>query len=174
MELNRQFLNAGTVLVLIAAEIHGLVQLSADAPGTHQVWVENAALAWGFTTVAVLAFVGRGAPRVIGTLRTKPHTDTSVVVEAGGSNEYGDKDVAPVLNLLVPNGVSILACDANGNRSRERTLDLQILQTEENIAGVRSWNYPAERVLVSAGDATVRHFLLGGLLPGCRSPRAAV
>ena len=171
MELGRQcFLNPGTVLVLIAAEIHGVVQLSLHDAGTHQVWVQNAALAWGFTTVAALALVGQGAPRVIATLQTKPHTDTSAVVQIGASNEYGDKDVSPVLNFLVPNDLSIHSCDANGNRSRERTLGLQILHTDEEIAGISHWNYLSQRLLVSAGDATVQHLLLGGLVPGRAYP----
>jgi hypothetical protein len=171
MELGRQyFLNAGTVLVLLVAEVLGLIQLSSNDAGTHQVWLQNAALAWGFTTVAALAFIGQGAARVIAVLETKPHTDTSVVVQAGASNEYGDKDVSPLLNFLVPNGVSIDACDANGNRSRERTLGLQILHTNEEIAGISDWNYPSRRLLVSAGDVTVQHFLLGGLLPGRAYP----
>jgi hypothetical protein len=171
MELGRQyFLNPGTVLVLIAAEAQALVQLAWNDAGPHQIWVQNAALAWGFTTVAALAWVGQGAPRVIATLQTKPLTATSTVVEAGASNEYGDKDVSPVLNFLVPNGVSIDACDANGNRNRERTLGLQILHTDEEIAGHSDWNYPSRRLLVSAGDATVQYFLLGGLVPGRAYP----
>jgi hypothetical protein len=171
MELGRQyFLNAGTVLVLLAAEVVGLIQLSSNDPGTHQVWLQNAALAWGFMTVAALALIGQGAPRLIAALETKPHTDTSVVVQVGASNEYGDKDVSPLLNFLVPNGVSIDPCDADGNRSRERTPGLHIFHANEEIAGISDWNYPSQRLLVSAGDATVQHFLLGGLVAGSAYP----
>jgi hypothetical protein len=171
MEMGRQyFLNAGTVFVLIAAEVQALAELASNDAGTHHVWLQNAALAWGFTTVAALAFVGQGAPRVIAALETKRHDNTSVVVEAGASNEYGDQDVSPLLNFLVPRGVRIDACDANGNRNRERTIALQVLHTHEEIAGISDWHFPSERVLVSAGDATLRHFLLRDLAPGHAYP----
>jgi hypothetical protein len=171
MEMGRQyFLKAGTVLVLVAAEVQALVQLASNNAGTHQVWLQNAALAWGLTTVAALAFVGQGAARLIATLETSPHSNMSAVVEVGASNEYGDKDISPVLNFLVPNGVSIHACDPNGNKHRERSLAMQVLHTSEQIAGVSDWTYPTERLLVSAGDATVRHFVLGGLVPGLTYP----
>jgi hypothetical protein len=171
METGRHiFLNPATVLVLIAAEIHGLIQLSANDSGAHQIWLQNGALVWGFTTVAGLALIGHGAPRLIATLETKPHSASSVVVEVGASNEYGDKDVTPVMNFLVPNGVSIAACDANGNQNRERTIALQVLHTTEEIASIRDWNYPSQRMLVSAGDAAVEHLLLGGLVSGDTYP----
>jgi hypothetical protein len=170
MELGRQhFLNLGTVLVLLLAEVVGLIQLSSNHPGTHQVWLQNAALVWGFATVAALAFIGQGAPRLIASLEMKPHTDTSVVVQAVASNEYGDKDVSPLLNFLVPNGVSIDACDANGNPIAEPT-GLRILHTHEELAGVSDWKYPSRRLLVSAGDATVDYFLLEGLVSGRAYP----
>jgi hypothetical protein len=88
----------------------------------------------------------------------------------GASNEYGDKDISPVLNFLVPNGVSIHACDANGNKHRDRSLAMQVLPTSEQVAGHGDWNYPSERLLVSAGDATLRHYLLGGLVAGHTYP----
>ena len=174
MELGREgFLNRGTVAVLVVAELLGLARLSANDGGTHQIWLQNAALAWGFTTVAVLALIGQGAPRLIATLEmleTKSPSATSVVVEVGASNEYGDKDVSPLLNLLVPSGLSIDVCDANGHADRERTIALQVLHTREEIAGISEWNYPTRRLLVSAGDATVEHLLLGGLAPGRAYP----
>jgi hypothetical protein len=72
-------------------------------------------------------------------------------VEAGASNEYGDKDITPLMNLLVPHGLSTHSCDANGNI--DRNAELRLLTTDaEEYAGVKNWNYPSERVLITAGE----------------------
>jgi hypothetical protein len=172
MELGRQiFLNPATVLVLLAAEMLGIDQLVGSDGETHEIWLQNAALGWGFTTVAVLALIGQGAPRLTATLETKlQYSDNAMVVELGASNEYGDKDVAPVMNFLVPNGVTIHVCDVNGNKDGKRSDAMQVLHTSEKIAGIGDWNYPSRRVHVSAGDAAIEHLLLGGLVAGRTYP----
>lgn len=125
MEMARQvLLNPATVVVLIAAEIEGFVRLSGDDSGTHQIWLQNAALVWGFTTVAALALIGQGAPRLIATLESRLYDDSSIVVEVGASNEYGDKDISPVMNFLVPDFISIHVCDVNGNLDAARSAAL--------------------------------------------------
>lgn len=166
----RVVLGFGTVVVLLVGELHALWTIGSDSTERRIAWVEYGALAWGFTTVAVLAVQGLGRPRLTATLkwRQPPGPPNRVLVEAGGSNEYGDKDVMPVLNFLIPDGLSVHRCDAYGNI--DPAAPLTTLPVSWEYAGIKDWNYPSERLLVSAGDATLRYFSVGGLVPGRQYP----
>jgi hypothetical protein len=161
-------LSVAMVGVLILAEIQAIFLLGEaeelKAP------LQYGALTWGFTTVALIAVLGVERARVTTTLRwyQRASSASSVVVECGASNEFGDKDITLLLNLLVPNGLSIHRCDAHGNIEPGdlKTLPLR----DEEIEGVSSWNYPSEYVLVSAGNAALRYYLLGGMKAGQEYP----
>jgi hypothetical protein len=155
------WLSLAMVVVLIFAEIQAIFLLGEaeklKAP------LQYGALTWGFTTVALIAILGVRRARVTMTLQwyQQPGSVNSVVVECGASNEFGDQDITLLLNLLVPNGLSIHRCDAYGNREPGglKTLPLR----DEKIDGISKWNYPSEYVLVSAGNATLRYFLVNGM-----------
>lgn len=166
LEDTRALLGLATVVVLLVGELHALWALGNNSAEPRSAWIEYGVLAWGFTTVGLLAIIGLGRPRIEARLewRQPPGPPNRVVVEVGASNEYGDKDVAPIMDFLIPDELSIDRCDGHGNVDRHSPVATRPLTW--SYAGVQEWHYPAERLLVSAGDATIRNFSIGGLVPG--------
>jgi hypothetical protein len=131
-----------------------------DSSDSASTWPVALGSAWGFVTVAVVASFG-ARPRVIATLKARPREGRKdqFILEAGGSNELGDKDVSPVMNFLVPDGVGLFSCDQFGNL---KNVELDLLETDEQIPpnGPEKWHYVHDRVLLTAGDSVVKYYIV--------------
>jgi hypothetical protein len=160
VEWARRLAEAGTVLALLVAEWKAFDAI-VDEGSSHDPALVALGLAWGFVIVGVLAFVG-ARPRVEVSMDSQPK-GTVVILEVGMGNVYGDRDVRPLMNLLVPGGHEIHPCDRDGNLEPRADANFKVLRTPELIEGEAPWDYPAERVLLSAGDAVLRHYSVAHL-----------
>lgn len=170
VEWARWFLGLGIVAALIASEWCALRAL-INGGGARDPGVVYLGLAAGCITVAALAFLG-ARPRVTATVTWKVRDATSVIIRAGMGNQYGDREITPLMNLLVSGGASIVnECDEEGTRKYEPE-QIELLSTVEpyDRGEPITWKYAFRRERLTAGDATVAHYLLG--LAGTAGPFA--
>jgi hypothetical protein len=153
---------AGFMTVALLVGEYQCARVIIDSPNSPNPWAPALGLGWGFATVAIAASLG-ARPRLIPTLEARPRPDKTnqFIVQIGASNEFGDKDVSPVMNLLIPVGVKIYISDQFGHVDPSK--EIELLQTHEQIppsADAEDWKYLFGRPLVSAGDAFVQHYVI--------------
>jgi hypothetical protein len=69
-------------------------------------------LAWGFASVAAIAFYGIGRPRVEADLTLVERTANKVVIQVGMSNVLGDRPIRPLVNVLFSIGTEVHKLDS--------------------------------------------------------------
>jgi hypothetical protein len=163
----RLVLSIALLVMFIWAEA-GAVEALADGAGVHPCWPQNVALIWGVMTVGGIALGGIGRPRLEATVKWRQVSPNGVIIEASASNVHGDKDVTPLMNLLFAEGLSIGRSDGYGNLDSNAVPEVLPLPQPDGI--VSAGSYVTDRLLVTAGDATVRYYVVGGLVPGHKYP----
>lgn len=80
MEVPRQAIEFGTVVVLVAAEGQSLYLLRETSSA--DPWLTSIGLAWGFVTVAAIALRGTGRARVTADLKVVEETPEGVTLQS--------------------------------------------------------------------------------------------
>jgi hypothetical protein len=161
LESLRRWAAYGMLAVLVAGEWQSLDGLADGGPNDSSL--VYAAIAWGFVTVAVVALTGIARPRLTGSLSwfapASPTDDRDVVLQVEVGNQFGDRDIRPLMNLLMPEGTRVQSSDQDGNTAGRPPVDL--LKTPEAIdERFERSVYPAEAILLTAGDHLVRCYRL--------------
>jgi hypothetical protein len=123
------------------------------------------ALASGFIAVGAIAVLGMPRARATAALKAiaYPNNPAALIIEAGMANEFGDRDVEVVMNLLFPEDASIFKSRQNGGYIEHP----QTLTTDERLRPFPPrWTYVFQRVRISAGAAQVTYYVLSGVPPG--------
>lgn len=158
----------GTVLALIAAEVQSLAGLR-DATGGDP-WLTCIGLAWGFAVIGLVALRGTGRPRVtaeieiVEELEIAGQSEPGVLLRVALSNEFGDREVEPLLNILI--GPDPVAYDWDPQRHCpgdrfELPLSAPVAADGRTI----ECRYHDKYVGLSAGDVAVSFTLLPSISP---------
>jgi len=158
--LARQALGFANPVVLLAAEAQSLWMIRDGNDGGNP-WLTAVGIGWGLVTIVGIAIVGTaGRARVTATIKVEEVTAHGVTIEVGFSNEFGDRAVRPVLNILFDSTVaeSVRRRNDDGEWAGPRLL-LNATATLSDGTTVRC-RYNAQRAELTPGDASVTHFLL--------------
>jgi hypothetical protein len=151
MEVPRQAIEFGTVVVLVAAEGQSLYLLRETSSA--DPWLTSIGLAWGFVTVAAIALRGTGRARVTADLKVVEETPEGVTLQVGASNEFGNHDVTPLMNVMFGPGAVVFGTQADGTSTSRAKLNLSApVKVGDRLIKCR---YLGQRVLLTAGDAQV-------------------
>ena len=143
--------------VILSAEF---VSVDALTSGSADPWVVYLALAWAFVTVALAVVIGPRS-RVIPFLAARRITSNEYLVVVAANNDFGERDLRPLMNLLLPDpGVEIYGADSEARRDTRPLEDL--MKNPESITGGdgRHTKVVDGRPLVSAGDAFLQHYVV--------------
>jgi hypothetical protein len=152
----RKTLEYLTVAALVAAEWQA-VHTVAIGEGGDPRWV-YASVTWALVTIAILAAVG-ARPRITASISWRPDA-RRWIVELGLGNVYGDKDVEPIVNFLVPKGHSIDECDQEGRFGEPPgPHSPHLLATTEAVDGEDiEFDYVGRRVVLTPGDSALTYY----------------
>ena len=168
LELTRLALTGATVAGLGVACLLSLSALEDSGASSEFVF---GAVAWAVGAITGYALLGLGSrPRVTLRLvwRQTPGPPNTGILRVGMGNRFGERDIEPILTVLIPKGLSIARCDQDGQALPVTTPPI-FLETPEAIEGDSGpWIYPTKRVLLSAGDSTLAFFRIGGMTPDKR------
>ncbi|MEA2364580.1 MAG: hypothetical protein QOI32_92 [Thermoleophilaceae bacterium] len=115
LERVRRVLEGVLVVALLAAEGYALDIISDAREGPADPWVVWLGLTWGFVTAAVLTVLGTKRPRATIDVKSETTSDGHTIVRLALGNQFGDIDVAPVLNMyLQPGHGRVYKCKADG------------------------------------------------------------
>ena len=157
----RKALELLTVAALVVGEWQA-VHLLADGQETGDARLAYMAIAWGLLTIALLAVFG-ARPRTTVSVDWRPGPGPRWIVALGMANVYGDKEVEPIMNCLVPSGHQFYECDHAGEPlapAGQRAPSL--LVTKEVVDGEEvEFRYVGRRVRLTPGDAAVVYYSVG-------------
>jgi hypothetical protein len=156
LERVRQVIEVGTVLALLAAEGQALWILR-DERGADP-WLAWIGLTWGFVTIAWIAVRGAGMARVTADLKIVGETPKGPILEVGVSNEFGDHDLQPLMNVMFGPGAHVFRTQQHTAAPGRAGLALSAPVTTRGTT--IPCRYSSDRPLLTAGDAYVRYYRL--------------
>jgi hypothetical protein len=163
IEMVHRLLEGATVLVLLAAEIQSLADLRNADGG--DPWLTVSGISWGFAAIAAIAFRGTGRARVNASLEIAGEVDIAgesqpgIILRLGASNEFGDRELEPLLNTLIGPGVDVYDwnhAEQKVGKKYEFPLSAPVVIDGKTVECL----YADQRVALSAGDVAVSHVLL--------------
>jgi len=164
LESVRVVLEYATVLALVAGEWQSVDALTDTADATRDPTLTYLALAWGFVAIAALAVRGAGRARITAEVQQVEATGPNVFLRVALSNVYGDHDLHPLVNMLVPPDAKVIRSDADQHVATAN--ELKTLPLTEQVCGGAKWRYISERPVLTAGDADITYYHVSGLEPG--------
>jgi hypothetical protein len=155
IEWARRSLEGLIVVALLVAEWYALDVVSDSPSGPADPKLVWLGLAWGFVTVAVLAVFGTRRPRVTVDIEAEWH-DRGAIVEIAFGNEYGDKSVVPLMNVLVPLGRGMQSWVKNADGPEQ----VETMTVEEVLENVPAWTCRSTNIELTAGDTKHARYLV--------------
>ena len=154
LEVTRRVLEFTLLVALVLAESQAIVR-SADDSGGSPLLVYGG-LAGGFVTVAAIAIWGTGRARVTADLKLIARTGAGVLVQIGANNEFGDRPVEPLMNVLVEGSAAAIKTTITG-APLPAAFDLPGHAPVTVDGRTINCRYYGERTLLTPGDANVSY-----------------
>lgn len=146
--------------VLILGEADALKHISDPFQAGGNPRVVALALGWGLVQVCVLAIIGRRRPAINLSMRILPNPGTDLhVIELGMGNMFGDEDVSPLVNFMVPADVELLDVDAAGAATGPAAVlpaPTERLKSAGELVGCK-YTYPT--IELRAGQSVMHYYL---------------
>jgi hypothetical protein len=162
VERVRKGLEALLVVALLLAEWYALDMISDSKRGPADAWVVWLGLTWGFVTVAVLAVFGTKRPRPTMDINSKRTDSGHTLVRIAVGNQFGDMDVAPVLNVYFqPGHGKIYKCKADLSQGDELTPFVSSDPTRPLFSECNAeWKCLGEALSLEAGCTVHKAYLI--------------